>query len=82
MSNGHSVGGFGQALWGDIRQDQHVMEEFEKVKPISTYNLKDLQALSDSLVSVQVSFGKIYPVKIIQFIMYNIMFAGEATSLP
>jgi hypothetical protein len=37
---------------GDIRQDQHVIEEFDKVKSLSGYDLKDLQALSDSFVTV------------------------------
>jgi len=42
-----------QRYGGDIRQDQHVMEEFEKVKPLSGYDLKDHQALNDSFVTVR-----------------------------
>ena len=38
---------------GDIRQDQQVQEEFEKVKALSGYDLKDLQALNDSFVTVR-----------------------------
>jgi len=38
---------------GDIRQDQQVQEEFDKVKALSGYDLKDLQALNDSFVTVR-----------------------------
>jgi hypothetical protein len=36
-----------QCFGGDIRQDQHNLEEFDKVKALSGYDLKDLQALND-----------------------------------
>jgi hypothetical protein len=38
---------------GGIRQDQHVMEEFDKVKALSGYDLKDLQTLNDSFVTAR-----------------------------
>jgi len=42
-----------QRYGGDIKQDQHVMEEFDKVKALSGYDLKDLQTLNDSFVTVR-----------------------------
>jgi hypothetical protein len=35
------------------------MEEFDKVKPLSGYDLKDLQALSDSFVTIRDYYRKV-----------------------
>ncbi len=35
------------------------MEEFDKVKALSGYNLKDLEALNDSLVTVPVYYRRV-----------------------
>ncbi len=41
-----------QRYGGQIREDQQVMEEFEKVKVLESYDIKEIASISDCLISV------------------------------
>ena len=51
---------------GQNREDQQVMEEFDKVKVLESYDLKEIQTLADCLVSVKDYFRKVDPGSLIQ----------------
>ena len=46
---------------GQNREDQQVMEEFDRVKVLESYDLKEIQTLADCLVSVKEYFSKVNP---------------------
>ncbi len=51
---------------GQIRDDQQVMEEFEKVKVLESYDVKEIQIIADCLVSVRDYYRKVDPRSFIQ----------------
>jgi hypothetical protein len=51
---------------GQNREDQQVMDEFEKVRVLESYDLKEVQALADCLVSVRDYYRKVDPGSLIQ----------------
>ena len=51
---------------GQNREDQQVMEEFERVKVLESHDLKEIQTLADCLVSVREYYRKVDPVSLIQ----------------
>jgi hypothetical protein len=51
---------------GQNREDQQVMEEFERVKVLESYDLKEIQTPADCLVSVREYYRKVDPVSLIQ----------------
>ncbi len=46
---------------GESREDHQVMEEFDNVKVLETYDLKDIHNLADCLISVQDYYQKVEP---------------------
>ncbi len=55
-----------QQYGGQKREDQQVMEEFERVKVLESYDLKEIQGLADCLVSVQDYYRKVDPGSLLQ----------------
>jgi hypothetical protein len=51
---------------GQIREDQQVMEEFEKIKALESYDVKEIQIIADCLVSVRDYYRKVDPGSLIQ----------------
>jgi hypothetical protein len=44
---------------GESREDQQVMEEFEKVKVLESFDLREIQGIADCLISVWDYYHKI-----------------------
>jgi len=55
-----------QRYGGQNREDQQVMEEFDKVRILESYDLKEIQGLADCLVSVRDYYRKVDPGSLIQ----------------
>jgi hypothetical protein len=55
-----------QQYGGQIREDHQVMDEFEKVKVLESYDIKEIQAISDCLVSVRNYYRKVDPGSLLQ----------------
>jgi hypothetical protein len=55
-----------QCYGGQIREDQQVMEEFEKVKVLESYDIKEIQSISDCLISVCDYYWKVDPGSLLQ----------------
>ncbi len=51
---------------GHIREDQQVMEQFEKVKVLESYDVKNIQIIADCLVSVHNYYRKVDPGSLVQ----------------
>jgi hypothetical protein len=49
-----------------IREDQQVMEEFDKIKVLERYDVKEIQANADCLVSVRDYYRKVNPGSLLQ----------------
>jgi hypothetical protein len=50
----------------ESREDQQVMEEFERVKVLESYDLKEIQGLADCLISVWDYYRKVNPGSLLQ----------------
>ncbi len=46
---------------GESREDHQVIEEFDNVKVLESYDLKDIHNLEDCLISVQDYYQKVEP---------------------
>jgi len=55
-----------QRYGGQIREDQQVMEEFEKVKALESYDIKEIASISDCLISVRDYYRKVDPGSLLQ----------------
>jgi Protein of unknown function (DUF1759) len=55
-----------QRYGGQIREDQQVMDEFEKVKVLESNDIKEIQAISDCLISVRDYYRKVDPGSLLQ----------------
>jgi len=55
-----------QSYGSQIKEYQQVMEEFEKVKVLESYDLKDIQSVADCLVSVRDYYRKVNPGSLLQ----------------
>jgi len=51
---------------GQIREDQQVMEEFEKIKVLENYDVKKIQIIADCLVSVHNYYRKVDPGSLVE----------------
>jgi hypothetical protein len=51
---------------GQIREDQQVMEEFDKVRVLESYDVKEIQTMADCLVSVRDYYRKVDPGSLVQ----------------
>ena len=51
---------------GQIREDHQEMDEFEKVKLLESYDIKEIQAISDCVVSVRDYYRKVDPGSLLQ----------------
>jgi len=55
-----------QRYGGQIREDQQVMEEFEKVKVLESNDIKEIQSISDCMISVCDYYRKVDPGSLLQ----------------
>ncbi len=55
-----------QRYGGQIREDQQVMEEFERVKVLESYDIKEIQIIADCLVSVRDYYRNVDPGSLVQ----------------
>ncbi len=51
---------------GQIREDQQVMEEYEKVIVLESYDVKEIQIMADCLVTVHDYYRKVDPGSLVQ----------------
>jgi hypothetical protein len=55
-----------QRYGSQVRDNQQVMQEFEKVKVLERYDLKEIQSVADCLVSVRDYYRKVNPGSLLQ----------------
>jgi len=51
---------------GQSKENQQVMEEFERVKVLDSYDLKEIQGLADCLISIRYYNRKVDPGSLLQ----------------